>query len=423
MTSFIAAPVYEGAKRPALERREPRLERVDALARRGRCRRSRRAPTPRRRSARPRRRPGVGTRATLAARSGREAAVSARSAGARRGVECRSRASRPRDRARASSSSTTKRVEELVDAPVAQRVVEQQLVKRRLVVGVPQPAAVAPSARAARRSETRSGGPRSGARRGAARARLRSRCGSRPRPRRSAIGAMRDLLMSVEDRRLVAGEARASASRTVMRSAKNGAVVGTRQEVPPAAANDAEALRDGREHVLQRAAARPPELVRVGVAAPSRRRSRSRRAAPCASPTRPGACRRPARGGGAGRRRARTARGSRVVPSSERLSVAMTKSTPACRWNAICASTMSASSRTRSVMTSFTTPHPSGSASSVGSSAASRAALSVRDARPMSRRRRYTRSRPQPSVATSTFVSPAAEARCRKARASGYESA
>ena len=42
-----------------------------------------------------------------------------------------------------------------------------------------------------------------------------------------------------------------------------------------------------------------------------------------------------------------------VVPSRERLSVAITKSTPAARWNAICASTTSASSRTSSVMTSF----------------------------------------------------------------------
>ncbi len=42
-----------------------------------------------------------------------------------------------------------------------------------------------------------------------------------------------------------------------------------------------------------------------------------------------------------------------VVPSSERLSVAITRSTPAARWNAICASTMSTSSRTRSVMTRF----------------------------------------------------------------------
>ena len=39
-----------------------------------------------------------------------------------------------------------------------------------------------------------------------------------------------------------------------------------------------------------------------------------------------------------------------MVPSSERLSVATTKSTPAWRWNAICASTTSASSRARSVI-------------------------------------------------------------------------
>ena len=43
------------------------------------------------------------------------------------------------------------------------------------------------------------------------------------------------------------------------------AVVRARQEVAPAAADDAEAVGHRREHVLQRAAARPPELVRIRV--------------------------------------------------------------------------------------------------------------------------------------------------------------
>ena len=43
-----------------------------------------------------------------------------------------------------------------------------------------------------------------------------------------------------------------------------------------------------------------------------------------------------------------------MVPSCEALSVAMTKSTPALRWKAICASMMSASSRASTVRTSVT---------------------------------------------------------------------
>src|SRR3970040_1031494 len=43
-----------------------------------------------------------------------------------------------------------------------------------------------------------------------------------------------------------------------------------------------------------------------------------------------------------------------TVPSSERWSVAMTKSTPAFRWKAKTTSTLSAWSRVRSVLTSFT---------------------------------------------------------------------
>jgi len=46
-----------------------------------------------------------------------------------------------------------------------------------------------------------------------------------------------------------------------------------------------------------------------------------------------------------------------TVPSTDRWSVAITKSTPAFRWNATTASTMSAWSRVRRVITSFIRPH------------------------------------------------------------------
>ncbi len=46
--------------------------------------------------------------------------------------------------------------------------------------------------------------------------------------------------------------------------------VGARHEVAPGAADDAEVGGDGREHVSQAPASRPPELVRVGVQDPVR---------------------------------------------------------------------------------------------------------------------------------------------------------
>ena len=166
------------------------------------------------------------------------------------------------------------------------------------------------------------------------------------------VRAVGDLLVRVEDRLLVAGMRRASEpDGHPLREER--AVVGTRQEVAPAAPDDAEPGRHGGEDVLERAATRPPELVRVGVDHPVRAVLGRREPRHPASPTRPGASRRPARAAS----RSLPARSYRsrisVVPSLDALSVAITWSTPACRWNAICASTTSASSRASRVMTSL----------------------------------------------------------------------
>ena len=90
------------------------------------------------------------------------------------------------------------------------------------------------------------------------------RCGSPPRSR----------LLRARGGRPSGGRGRSSpcrpdgpgvARRTVIRSAKKRAVVRPRQEVAPAATDDAEPSRHRREDVLQRPAAGPPELVRVRV--------------------------------------------------------------------------------------------------------------------------------------------------------------
>ena len=87
---------------------------------------------------------------------------------------------------------------------------------------------------------------------------------------------------------------------------------------------------------------------------PSPPRSRSRPGGPSASPTRSGADVRPGLSEQVHMSFARVPRSSTsVVPSSERLSVTMTKSAPAFRWNASQASITSASSRARRVMTSL----------------------------------------------------------------------
>ena len=128
------------------------------------------------------------------------------------------------------------------------------------------------------------------------------------------IRAVRDL----DDRPV---EARRVVDRRVLRQARGHAlrkelpVVGPRDERAPEALHDAVLLRDRRQHFLQRAAARPPELVRIRVDHPVRAVLARPRAAPCASPTRPGAGPRPARGsGGATPSRSYRSRIS-VVPS------------------------------------------------------------------------------------------------------------
>ena len=75
---------------------------------------------------------------------------------------------------------------------------------------------------------------------------------------------MGDLLVGVEDRLLVArmGRAREADGHAL---GEERAVVGTRQEVPPAASHDPVPLGHRRQDVLQRAAAGPPELVGVRV--------------------------------------------------------------------------------------------------------------------------------------------------------------
>ena len=76
--------------------------------------------------------------------------------------------------------------------------------------------------------------------------------------------AMSDLLMRVEDRLLVARESRlAETDRHAL--GEELPVLGSGQEVPPASPHDAETLRDRLEDLRQRAATRPPELVRVRV--------------------------------------------------------------------------------------------------------------------------------------------------------------
>ena len=94
-------------------------------------------------------------------------------------------------------------------------------------------------------------------------------CGFRAPSRRQRVSAMGDLLVGVEDRLLVAGMG-GSGEADDHPLGEERAVVGPRQEVSPAAADDAEPVGDRRQHVLQRAPARPPELVRVRVDHPVR---------------------------------------------------------------------------------------------------------------------------------------------------------
>ena len=200
------------------------------------------------------------------------------------------------------------------------------------------------------------------------------------------IGAMRDLLVRVVDGRLVAGERRRA--ETDGHPLREGVVaVGARQEVTPAAADDAEPVGNEHEHVLQRASARPPELVGVGVDHPVRAvvgRGQARHVRnPLLLAHVVASLVEEARGSPP----ARSARGS---PSSRPTSRCRSRSRsrhPRAEWNAICASTMSASSRTSSVITSF-----------IRISAAARADLPLRGAGTPERRASSTRQLPAQRV-------------------------
>ena len=92
----------------------------------------------------------------------------------------------------------------------------------------------------------------------------RRRCGSRARPRRAACARCATFWWAWKIVSLSPGcGGRREAHGHALREER--AVVRARQEVAPAAADDAEPVGHRREHVLQRAAARPPELVRIRV--------------------------------------------------------------------------------------------------------------------------------------------------------------
>ena len=206
-------------ERPVLERREALFERLDASPRRGRCRRSRRASTPRRRRAASSATPGRGnTRAARAALwTVNRAVVGAKAS--QRVAESRVDRERASARPRSSSSSSTTNDSKNVSTRPLGSPVEQQVVRSSARSRRSAPTRPAPSARPARPSGARSGAPRSGASPESARARRRRRCDFRldVDVRRRA---MHDLLVRVEDRRLVA-RVRGLRSRTVIRSAKN----------------------------------------------------------------------------------------------------------------------------------------------------------------------------------------------------------
>ncbi len=143
-----------------------------------------------------------------------------------------------------------------------------------------------------------------------------------------------DLLMGVVDRLLGAGmrrDARAgrSSARRRTRRRRGGAGSGASSR---GRRRTAAARSRGRPSASRRAATR---TRRRRSGSPSRRRTRSRRAVPCASPTR--AWRMSSPGSRSSRRWPARSYRSRisVVPSLEALSVAMTWSTPAWRWNAM----------------------------------------------------------------------------------------
>ena len=131
------------------------------------------------------------------------------------------------------------------------------------------------------------------------------------------VRTVSDLLVGVEDRLLVAGvcrrrEADGHALREEGLRRRGGAGSGASS---PGRCRSAPGPLPARPSASRREATRTRPRRR---GPPSRRRARRRRAAPSASPTRPAACRRPARAAAAGSPRARTARESR---SSRRSSV------------------------------------------------------------------------------------------------------
>ena len=157
-------------------------------------------------------------------------------------------------------------VVEGTDPAVTLRLCEQDLVQGRLVpwVGVAEPPAVAALAldlgdRPEREVQNLEGMPgaqgKEARRLGVVVPGFDLDCG---------MCAVRDLLVGVEDRLLrarVGGHGETHGHPL----GEERAVVRAGQEVSPAAPNDAVARRHGRQDVLERPAAGPPELVRVGV--------------------------------------------------------------------------------------------------------------------------------------------------------------
>ncbi len=81
------------------------------------------------------------------------------------------------------------------------------------------------------------------------------------------IGAVGHLLVGMEDGGLFAGEG-GPPQAYGHPLGEESAVLGPRQEVPPAPSNHAVAPWHGLQHLLERAATGPPELVRIGVQNP-----------------------------------------------------------------------------------------------------------------------------------------------------------